>query len=129
MISWLAEIGQVIPIGIQAGEKELIGVLFHNKVSEELAQRLPLEVSLYEPADFAKAFDLGKALAEPGSRTRMLELGGLAYWPEGAAVALFFRDNVERTVVPVYTLGKVLDDVRMFEEYEGSIKITLLSIN
>lgn len=129
MISWLAEIGQVIPIGIQAGEKGLIGVLFHNKVSEELAQRLPLEVSLYEPADFAKAFDLGKALAEPGSRTRMLELGGLAYWPEGAAVALFFRDNVERTVVPVYTLGKVLDDVRMFEEYEGSIKITLLSIN
>ena len=59
----------------------------------------------------------------------MLELGGLAYWPEGAAVVLFFRDNVERTVVPVYTLGKVLDDVRIFEEYEGGIKITRLSIN
>ena len=56
-------------------------------------------------------------------------LGGLAYWLEGAAVALFFRDNVERTVVPVYTLGKVLDDVRIFEEYEGGIKITRLSIN
>ena len=75
-----------------------------------------------------KAFNLEKALAEPDSRTRMLELGG-AYWPEGAAVALFFRDNVERTVVPVYTLGKVLDDVRIFEEYEGGIKITRLSIN
>lgn len=128
-ISWLAQIGQVIPIRIEAGETELTGVLFHNKISEELAERLPLEVSLYEPADFAKAFNLEKALAEPDSRTRMLELGGLAYWPEGAAVALFFRDNVERTVVPVYTLGKVLDDVRIFEEYEGGIKITRLSIN
>lgn len=129
LLSWLAEIGQVIPIRIQAGETELTGVLFHNKVSEEFAGRLPLEVSLYDPADFAKAFDLEKGLAEPGSRTRMLELGGLAYWPEGAAVALFYRDNIERTVVPVYTLGKVLDDVRMFEEYEGGIEITLLSIN
>ena len=123
----------VIPFGAAGaadrGETELTGVLFHNKISEELAERLPLEVSLYEPADFAKAFNLEKALAEPDSRTRMLELGGLAYWPEGAAVALFFRDNVERTVVPVYTLGKVLDDVRIFEEYEGGIKITRLSIN
>lgn len=128
-IFWLAEIGQIIPIEIQAGETKLTGVLFHNKVSEEFAEKLPMEVPLYEPADFAKAFNLEDTLIEPGSRTRMLELGGLAYWPEGPAVALFFRDNVERTVVPVYTLGKVLDDVRVFEEYEGSIEITPLSIN
>ena len=70
----------VIPFGAAGAadrkETELTGVLFHNKISEELAERLPLEVSLYEPADFAKAFNLEKALAEPDSRTRMLELGG-----------------------------------------------------
>lgn len=43
-------------------------------------------------------------------------------------MALFFRDNVEQTVVPVYTLGKVLDDVRVFEGYEGSIRIMPLGI-
>lgn len=123
LLSWLTETEQIIPIKIQAGETELTGVLFHNKISEEFAGKLPLEVSLYQPADFAKAFNLEEVLTEPVSRTRMLELGGLAYWPEGPAVALFFRDNVERTVVPVYTLGKVLDDVQVFEEYEGSIRI------
>lgn len=89
-ISWLVKIGQVIPIRIEAGETELTGVLFHNKISEELAERLPLEVSLYEPADFAKAFNLEKAMAEPDSRTRMLELGGACLLAGGCCRSAVF---------------------------------------
>ena len=123
MLAWLSKNGQVIPIKILAGEEEVEGVLFGNPVSREFSGLLPIEVPLYQPANFAKAFNLSEPMTDPGSRTRLFEKGGLAYWPEGPAVAVFFSDHVDRTVVPVYTLGKLLERAELFEEYEGTIRI------
>lgn len=122
---WLAAIGQVIPITIEVDGTVLNGILYANPTAREFAALLPIETPVYEPADFAKAFNLTDQLTDPGSRTRAYQLGGLAYWPEGPAVAIFFSNHVERTVVPVYTLGRILDDVELFRGFEGKIVIKL----
>ena len=67
-------------ITITAGDTVLDGILFDNETARALAERLPLTVSLWDPAEnFAKAFDLDDPLPDAAEHTRSYELGGLAY--------------------------------------------------
>ena len=102
----------------------LDGVLFDNETARALAERLPLTVSLWDPAEnFAKAFDLDDPLPDAAEHTRSYELGGLAYWDDGPSVAIFYNDDLLETIVPVTTIGKITSSVEVFEDYGGAIKI------
>lgn len=58
-------------ITITAGDTVLDGVLFDNETARALAERLPLTVSLWDPAEsFAKAFDLDDPLPDAAAHTR-----------------------------------------------------------
>lgn len=111
-------------ITITAGDTVLDGILFDNETARALAERLPLTVSLWDPAEnFAKAFDLDDPLPDAAEHTRSYELGGLAYWDDGPSVAIFYNDDLLETIVPVTTIGKITSSVEVFEDYGGAIKI------
>ena len=58
-------------ITITAGDTVLDGVLFDNETARALAERLPLTVSLWDPAEnFAKAFDLDDPLPDAAAHSR-----------------------------------------------------------
>lgn len=111
-------------ITITAGDTVLDGVLFDNETARALAERLPLTVSLWDPAEnFAKAFDLDDPLPDAAAHTRSYELGGLAYWDNGPSVAIFYNDDLLETIVPVTTIGKITSSVEVFEDYGGAVTI------
>ena len=112
-------------ITITAGDSAVNGVLFDNETARDLADCLPLTVPLWVPADFAKAFTLDREspLYDSGIYTREYQVGGLAYWPNGTAVAIFHGDRDE-TAVPVIIIGKLEDDVSIFADYKGEITLT-----
>ncbi|MGN0163748.1 MAG: cyclophilin-like fold protein [Candidatus Ornithomonoglobus sp.] len=57
--------------------------------------------------------------------TREYESGGLAYWHEDPSIAIFYDHNFDKTVVPVITIGKILNGQEsFFENYSGEITIT-----
>ena len=115
-------------ITVTAGDTQLQGVLFDNETARGLASLLPLEVPVWNPAPgFAKALDLEEHLPDAPEHTRWYELGGLAYWDEGPSVAIFYSDHLDRTVVPVTTIGRLEGDVRLLEPYSNSLRIDAVS--
>ena len=111
------------PVKITAGEKVLTAAVFDSRAGRDFLSLLPLRAALWEPADFAKAFDLERRLSNNEEVTRSYEVGGLAYWPEGPAMAIFFSGHRAQTVVPVITIGKITEGAEMFKDYSGEILI------
>lgn len=112
-------------IRITAGDTTLYGTLYDNQTARDFADQLPLTIELWEPADFAKAFYLDERISDEEPVTRLYEVGGLAYWPAGPAVAIFYSGHRDRTVVPVITIGKINEGAEMFETFSGKITIEL----
>ena len=112
------------PIELVAGSTVIDAVLYDSATSRAFAAMLPLQVDLWTPADFARAFDLPRRIADE-PRTRDFEEGGLAYWYEGPSVAIFHTHEREETVVPVVTLGKITAGAGFFKNYEGPVLIRL----
>lgn len=114
-------------ITIIAGDDAVNGVLFDNETAQGLAERLPLSVPLWKPAYFAKAFhlEMEHALYDSKVYTREYLQGGLAYWPNGPAAAIFHGADPEQTAVPVIVIGKLGGDVSVFEDYEGEITLSV----
>ena len=112
-------------ITIAAGDTAVQGVLFDNETARDLAEQLPLTVPLWVPADFAKAFNLDdeNTLHDSGVYTREYQVGGLAYWPTGNAVAIFHGDR-EETAVPVIIIGALEGDVSIFADYKGDVIVS-----
>lgn len=116
-------------VRITAGDLELIANMNDSVQARDFAAQLPLTVPVYEPADFAKAFDLQEALSDDSERTREYGIGTIAYWPEGPAVAIFFSDHAPQTVVPVIHIGQIDFGAENLLDYSGDIRIELLPEN
>ena len=114
---------------ITAGDTVLTGVLFDNDTAREFAERLPLTVPLWEPADFAKAFRLDAPLYDPPKFTWDYAVGGLAYWHAGPAVAIFHGADRDRTVVPIVPIGLISEDVGLFADYLDEVTMERVEEN
>lgn len=120
---WLKQVGIFSElIRISAGDEVLYGGLYHNEEAQDFTALLPMTANLYIPADFARAFNLDTELSDGGYRTRTYEIGKIAYWPEGPAIAVFVNDSEPQTVVPVIHLGQIFSDASNLAEY-GEITI------
>lgn len=113
-------------VKLTAGDMELIATMNDTVQARDFAAQLPMTVPIYEPANFAKAFNLQEPLSDSPERTREYSIGTLAYWPEGPAVAIFFSDHEPQTVVPVIHIGQVHSGAEALADYEGDICIELL---
>ena len=117
----------LLEISVTAGEQTFQGVLYDNETARAVADLLPLDVDLWNPAPgFAKAFQLQESIPDTGSRTRSYELGGLAYWFEGPSVAIFYSDHLAETIVPVVPVGKLQGDVSALADYDAVIRIEVM---
>ena len=113
-------------IRITAGDTILDGVLYDNETARGFAEMLPLTVELWHPApDFARAFDLPKAIMTHETPGYEYELGSLAYWDAGPSIALIYKASRKETIVPVVPVGRITSDVAVFGEYGEVITVEL----
>lgn len=113
-------------ISITAGDTILYADLNDSRTSYEFTQLLPLQLDTIERMGLAKGLNLPESIYGSAERTREYELGGIAYWPEGPDIAIFYTDDLyEQTIVEVITMGKIESGVEVFAGYDGPVAIEL----
>ncbi len=120
-----------ISITITAGDVSLDGQLNDTATAQAVADSLPISGTVNtwgEEIYFATPLALP---AEDDARAEM-EIGELAYWPEGRALCVFFgptpasgADGVPRAVGPVNPIGRVRGDATALKSVADGAEIKI----
>ena len=121
------------PIRITAGEVELEAELFDSECARAVAALLPLSCPLNIWGD-EFYFEVPLVRNRDESATTDVDVGTIAYWPVGRAVAVFFGPtpmSTSRKPVPadrVNIIGRVLGDAVMLRRVKGASHIEMREI-
>ena len=117
-------------IRIIIGDREVKATLNESKTAEALNELLPLEISMTRWGDEYYG-DCGlSAPLESDARAEM-EVGALAYWPQGSALCIFFgptpasTGEEPRAVSPVNPLGRIDEDVSFLKSLPSGISVRI----
>lgn len=112
-----------VKIRVTAGDLVLYGQTNTSRTAHDFAGLLPLSLRVTDYYSFVKAIDLPQRLFDSAQRTRAYRIGGFSYWPEGSAVAFFYDDELEQTVVEVIPLGQLEDGVEGLADFAGELLV------
>jgi hypothetical protein len=117
-------------ICIVIGDREVKATLNESKTAGAIHKLLPLDVSMTRWGDEYYG-DCGlSAPLESDARAEM-EVGSLAYWPQGNALCIFFgptpasTGDEPRAVSPVNPLGRIDEDVSFLKSLPSGINIRI----
>jgi hypothetical protein len=119
-------------IRIVIGDNEVRAALNESQTAKALQELLPLEISMSRWGDEYYG-DCGlSAPLEPEARAEM-EVGELAYWPQGSALCIFFGPTPAsvgeepRAVSPVNPLGMIEGDVGFLKSLPAGVSVRVES--
>jgi hypothetical protein len=119
-------------IKITAGQIEMTAKLNDTKVAEQLWDILPINAIGNRWGD--EIYFSIPVRTEGKNLQGVVEIGDIAYWPEGPAFCIFFgptpvsSENEIRPASPVQVLGKLLGNPEDFKEVKSGTKIILEKI-
>lgn len=116
-------------IKIIAGDITLEACLNDTKTAQLVWEALPItgKANLWGDEIY---FDI-PVEAEPENPKEIVELGDIAYWPEGNGFCIFFgptlssKGNEIRAASPVNVIGKVIGDVKLLKRVRAGTKIII----
>ncbi len=117
-------------IKITAGDVSATATLNENATAEAIWNALPIEATINTWGDEIY-FEIPVAIAIADDATDVVDMGSLAYWPQGSAFCIFFgltpaslEDEI-RAASAVNVFGCVDTDAAVFKEVpnRASIKI------
>jgi hypothetical protein len=121
-------------IRITIGHLELQAELFHGPTAQAVLEALPLECPFHTWGD-EFYFPVPVSMPLEKDATTDVQVGHIAYWPEGQAVAIFFGptplSSGEKPVPAgkVNIIGRLLDDATRLREVKGAKKITIEKVS
>jgi hypothetical protein len=105
--------------------KALTATLVDSETTRDFVSLLPLPLPLSDLFRREKFAHLPRAISEGGKRTHAYEVGGVAYWPPGPDVAVFYRHDGQDIPNPgIIVLGKIEPGVEAFD-VAGPVKVTV----
>lgn len=104
---------------------EVTVTLNASKAAADLAEMLPLELTLIERNDFAKGMRLPERLSAEEPTTREYQIGDFGYWNAGSDLAIFYDDIYEQTIVEVIPLGHADSGAETLCNEEGTVRLEL----
>jgi hypothetical protein len=119
-------------IKITAGQIEMTAKLNDTKVAKQLWDILPINAIGNRWGD--EIYFSIPVRTEGENLQGVVEIGDIAYWPEGPAFCIFFgptpvsSENEIRPASPVQVLGKLLGNPEDFKEVKSGTKIILEKI-
>lgn len=106
---------------------EVTVTLNASKAASDLAEMLPLELTLIERNDFAKGMTLPDRLSAEEPTTREYRIGDFGYWNAGPDLAIFYDDIYEQTIVEVIPLGHADSGAESLRNEEGTVRLELVT--
>lgn len=116
-------------IAISAGAVEASGVLYQTATATKVWQALPITASVNTWGD--EVYFTIPVEAELENAKETVEMGDIAYWPEGRAMCIFFgptpisKGDEIRPAGPVNVIGKVDGDATVFKGVGAGQTITI----
>jgi hypothetical protein len=107
------------------------GKLNNSQTALKIYEKLPLEAKVNTWGDEIY-FEIPVSL-KPENATLDVEVGDIAYWPEGACLCIFFgktpvsTDNKPRPASEVNIIGKVTGEVSFLKNIKSGEKINFFS--
>ena len=118
------------PVRITVGEVELDAELFDSECAKKISASLPI-TSPFNIWGDEFYFKVPTVCNRDDSATADVEVGTIAYWPAGRAIAIFFgptpMSNGRKPVAAdrVNIIGRILGDPAMLRRAKGATTITL----
>jgi hypothetical protein len=115
-------------IRIKIGDGELQARLNESETAELLYRRLPLSLSMSRWGDEYYG-DCGLSAGLADDARAEMEVGELAFWPQGSALCIFFGptpasvDEKPRAVSAVNPIGMIESGIDLLESLPASIDI------
>lgn len=117
-------------ISIQTPRLKAEGELNHTSTAEQIYQALPLES---EARTWGEEIYFQVPLRLPAENTTLeVEIGDIAYWPEGSCVCLFFgrtplsTSDKPKPASEVVVIGKITSDISDLKSISSGEKIKVL---
>lgn len=108
---------------VQLGDRVVTATLNDSEAARDFASLLPLTLTMGDLAGREKFAQLPRAISTSGQRTYTPRVGDIAYWPPGPDVAIFYRQDGQRTPEPgLVRLGRIDSGV---EALEAAGRVTL----
>jgi hypothetical protein len=117
-------------IGVKIGDSLLQAQLNGSETADVLYQHLPLTVSMSRWGDEYYG-DCGFSIPLADDARAEMEVGELAFWPQGSALCIFFGptpasvDEKPRAVSPVNPIGMIEGSTELLKSLPGHIDIHL----
>ena len=121
------------PIKLIAGEFELEAELFDSECARAVADALPL-ASPFNTWGDEIYFQVPLVCNRDASATSDVDVGTIAYWPAGRAIAIFFGPtpmSTSRKPVAadrVNIIGRLIDDPALLRGAKGAASLTLTQV-
>jgi len=116
-------------INIKAGTTQVQAELNHTRTARALVEILPVKAKVNTWGDEIY-FDVPLSM-EIENGKELVEMGDVAYWPDGPSLCLFFgrtpasRGNEIRAASPVTVLGRIVSDPRVLKSVRSGAAITV----
>ena len=116
---------QIMKIRLKLDDKVITATLNDSKTARDFVSLLPLTLTMNDLFRREKFAHLPRAISEEGKRTHTYEVGQVVYWSPGHDVAIFYRNDGERTPNPgIIVIGKIDSGVAALD-VAGSVKVTI----
>jgi hypothetical protein len=116
-------------IRIKAGTIQVQAQLNHTRTAKALHEILPVTARVNTWGDEIY-FDVPLNVEIENGR-EVVEIGDVAYWPDGPSLCLFFgrtpasRGNEIRAASPVTVLGRIVGDPKVLKSVSSGIEVTV----
>lgn len=110
-----------------AENTEVVITLNDSRAAADLAEMLPLELTLIERNSFAKGMTLPEHLSSAEPTTREYEIGDFGYWNAGPDLAIFYDDIYEQTIVEVIPLGHAETGAETMATETGTVRLEFVN--
>jgi len=116
-------------ISIKSGAIEVQAELNNTRTAKSILRILPIKATISTWGDEIY-FDV-PLTAEIEDGRQVVEMGDVAYWPDGPSLCLFFgrtpasRGDEIRAASPVTVLGRILGDPKVLKSVRSGAEVTV----
>jgi hypothetical protein len=119
-----ADTGKV-KILIEIENNTLTAFLEKNETTENLLKLLPMTITMKDLYKSEKYAELPVKLPAAGARRRNYETRDIGYWVPGNCLVIYYKQTGE-IINGLQIIGKINEDVEVFEKYKGTVELKLL---
>ena len=115
-------------INIEIGNTKLTALLENNETARDFLKLLPITITMKELYESEKYAELPVKLSRAEVTRQGYEIGDIGYWAPGNCLVIYYKQTGE-IINGLQIIGKIHDNIDVFEKYEGTVIVKISKSN